>query len=74
MYTMNYMFSGCRSLNQPLEINISTVTNMCHMSSGCVDFNQPPEINTSEVTDISFMFYGCKKIQVLVLYQCIRGL
>ena len=71
---MSYMFCGCKSFNQPVNFNTDSVKNMSHMFNNCRAFNQPLEINISAVTDMSFMFYGCKKIQVLVLYQCIRGL
>lgn len=58
--SMANMFSGCRQLNSPFNINfwnISTVTNLSGMFRDCNVFNQALSLwNTTNVTDMSSMF------------------
>ena len=59
--SMERMFFGCTSFNQPLNNwNVSKVTNMSGMFAGCTSFNQPlNNWNVSKVTNMYDMFSGC---------------
>ena len=56
---MRQMFSSCTSFNQPLNWNVSNVTDMRQMFGNCTSFNQPLNWNVSNVIYMSDMFYGC---------------
>ena len=59
--SMERMFFGCTSFNQPLNSwDVSKVTYMSNMFSGCTSFNQPLNSwDVSKVTYMSNMFSGC---------------
>ena len=58
--SMNWMFSGATSFNQPLEKwDVSKVTDMEGMFSGAKSFNQPLEKwDVSKVTNMAGMIFG----------------
>lgn len=62
---MAQLFSGYE-FNEPLNWDVSNVTDMGGMFLGCPSFNSSltwdgKEWNVSKVTKMSYMFYGCKK-------------
>ena len=57
------MFDLCESFNQPLEWDVSNVTNMSSMFENCESFNQPLEWDVSNVTVMSYMFENCESFR-----------
>lgn len=57
--SMNSMFNGCTTFNQPLDFNTVAVVDMRGMFSGCTAFNQRIFFNTASVRNMEGMFSGC---------------
>ena len=62
--SMDNMFEGAISFNQPLEHwDVSNVTSMYHLFQRASAFNQPLEKwNVSNVTNMKEMFCSCSKL------------
>jgi surface protein len=68
--TMNYMFSGCRSLTS-LDVsgfNTSNVTHMAGMFNGCISLPvlDISSFNTAKVTDMGDIFVDCRSLASIV--------
>ena len=60
---VSYLFSGCKSLTEIPQLNISNVINTTRMFDGCESLTTIPQLDTSNVTDMMGMFAGCYKLE-----------
>jgi len=68
---LSYMFYGCTSLIEILEIkdwDISNVNDISNMFCGCSSLLNLPDIsqwNTSNIVNMSFLFSGCSSLKLI---------
>ena len=52
------MFCDAESFNQPINFDVTSLTDTFSMFLNAKSFNQPINFDTSSLDDISYMFYG----------------